>query len=307
MDSVTEAKVKEHIEGLNKAKAKKADWSKIAAVAAAVKATDIFSSSTRPPQTSGVTSGVGAFASNKVVPSNGKPLCDKDKLAILGTADTMAAAPWTDPEFEIWGVAQVVTFPAFRRADLLFELHDKSYWGDKNVMERLNRWQGPLYMHDHYDAIPRSIKFPLEDVLMYRRYQTTTITYMLAWAYHSFLKIGKPLHVFLAGVHMEHREEYTVQRPCCEYWLGRMEGAGMDIFLAGGALLRSQGLYGYEGYNPLCMKFRQRLEGLSNGAGVREQERDEAEGKRREQLGAMKEVEYWLRLAQTGELNKVGV
>jgi hypothetical protein len=81
----------------------------------------------------------------------------------------------------------------------------------------------------------------------------------------------------------------------------------MDIFLAGGALLRSQGLYGYEGYNPLCMKFRQRLEGLSNGAGVREQERDEAEGKRREQLGAMKEVEYWLRLAQTGELNKVGV
>jgi hypothetical protein len=98
MDSVTEAKVKEHIEGLNKAKAKKADWSKIAAVAAAVKATDIFSSSTRPPQTPGV----GAFASNKVVPSNGKPLCDKDKLAILGTADTMAAAPWTDPEFEIW-------------------------------------------------------------------------------------------------------------------------------------------------------------------------------------------------------------
>jgi hypothetical protein len=85
-------------------------------------------------------------------------------------------------------------------------------------------------MHDHYDAIPRSIKFPLEDVLMYRRYQTTTITYMLAWAYHSFLKIGKPLHVFLAGVHMEHREEYTVQRPCCEYWLGRMRGPAWTSF-----------------------------------------------------------------------------
>ena len=80
----------------------------------------------------------------------------------------------------------------------------------------------------------------------------------------------------------------------------------MDIFMAGGAILRSQGLYGYEGYNPLCMKFKQRLEGLTHGAEVREQERDEAEGHRREQMGAMKEMEYWLRLAQTGELNKTG-
>lgn len=235
---------------------------------------------------------------------DGLILCTKEKLAILGTADTMPATPWEDLEFEIWGVAQIVTFPSFKRADLLFEMHDSGYWKDKNVQDRLNKWDGPIYMQEHYKEIAKSIKFPLDMFLPYRRYHTTSITYMLALAYHSFITTGNPKHVALFGIHMEHREEYTTQRPCCEYWLGRMEGAGMDIFIAGGAILRSDGLYGYEGYNPLCVKFRQRMEGLSHGAEVRENERDEAEGKRREQVGAIKECEYWLRLAQTGELNK---
>lgn len=294
MDSVTEAKIKDHIEHLKKAKAPEADWSKVREKAKQCKATELFS--TAPPR-------VKPHFAPKVIPPDGIALCDKDKLAICGTADTLTATPWDDPEFEIWGVAQITTFPPFRRADLLFELHERSYWGDKNVTDRLNKWQGPLYMQDHYEEVPRSVKFPLDLILQYRRYHTTTLTYMMALAYHSFITTGKPMHLAMFGVHMEHREEYTEQRPCCEYWLGRMEGAGMDIFLAGGAILRSKGLYGYEGYSPLCFKFRQRLEGLSNGANVREEERDEAEGKRREQVGAMKECEYWLRLAQTGELN----
>jgi hypothetical protein len=229
--------------------------------------------------------------------------CTHDKLAILGTAETMLATPWEDEEFEIWAVAQCETYPAFKRADILFELHTKDYWSDPNVIVRLNRWKGPMVMQDHYEEVPNSIRLPLEVVKNYRRYHRTSITYMLTLAYHSYLLTKKPAHVALFGVHMaDIREEYAEQRPCCEYWLGRMEGAGMDIFLAGGALLQAPFMYGYEKYNPLTWKLRSRLDGLVNGQGVREQEEREAELKKHEQMGAVKEVEYWLRLAQRGEL-----
>lgn len=230
-------------------------------------------------------------------------LCQKEKLAILGTADSLMATPWEDSEFEIWAVAQCVTFPVFKRADILFEMHTEGYWRDKNVMKRLKQHKQPLYMQDHYPELPQSMAYPKDAILGYRRYHTTSITYMLALAYYSFVTTKLPLHVALFGVHMEAREEYTTQRPCCEYWLGRMEGAGMDIFIAGGAILRSDGLYGYEGYNPLCAKLRMRMEGLANGRNVRAEEMRAAELKMHEQEGAIKENEYWLRLAQTGQLN----
>jgi hypothetical protein len=229
---------------------------------------------------------------------------EKDFLAILGTAETMPATPWEDEKYEIWAVAQCATYPAFKRADLLFELHPKDYWGDPNVTARINQWPGPIVMQDHYPEIPNSIPFPLDTILQYRKYHRTSITYMLALAYHSFRTKGKPYHVGLFGVHMaDIREEYAEQRPCCEYWLGRMEDAGMDIFLAGGAILQAPGLYGYEKYNPLTWKFRERVDGLTNGMHQRAQEEREAELKKHEQMGAIKEAEYWLRLAQRGELS----
>lgn len=234
----------------------------------------------------------------------GEPLlCSKDRLAILGTADTLAKTPWDDADLEIWAVAQCATFPVFKRADILFELHDEGYWREKEVLERLIKHKYPLYMQRQYPEIPHSMEFPLDAVLEYGRYHTTSITYMLALAYHSFKTTGRPRRVELYGVHMEHTEEYTTQRPCCEHWLGMMKGAGMDLYLAGGALLKSDGLYGYEGYNPLCYKYRMRIGGLANGKAVREKEMRDAELKMHQQIGAITECEYWLRLAQTGQLN----
>jgi hypothetical protein len=230
--------------------------------------------------------------------------CLKNQLDILGTAQTMGAAPWEDVDHEIWGVAQCAVFPAFQRADILFELHTRDYWADPNVLERLNKWTGRLVMHDHYDEVPRSEKFPIETILQYRRYHRTTITYMLALAYHSFKLTGKPWHVGLFGIHMEDvQEEYGEQRPCCEYWLGRMEDAGMDIFISGGAVLAAPFLYGYERYNALVWKLRQRHDGLLNGVQAKQEEHREKGNEVHRQIGAANECDYWLRLAQRGELS----
>jgi len=227
-------------------------------------------------------------------------------LCIVGTAQTIMAAPYDDDKFEIWSVAQAISYPAFKRWDVLYEMHTEGYWRDPNVLKRLSETKGvPLVMHDQYDEIPTSVRYPIEEMVSkYRRYHTTSITYMLVWALHSFLTTGKPQHLSLCGVHMEAREEYTVQRPACEYWLARLEQAGVDIQIAGGAILAAQGLYGYENYDPLCWKFRQLLNNYNGGIQVRAQEESDAELKKHQQIGAAKAIEALLRQAQTGELMK---
>jgi hypothetical protein len=230
--------------------------------------------------------------------------CQKEKLALLGTAESLVSAPWDDDEYELWGVAQITTYPVYKRADLLFELHQESYWNDPNIVPRLNRFEGPTYMQKHYDIVPRSVEFPKELlVTSLRRYHTTSVTYMLAWAYKSFIETHKPAHVSLFGIHMSTREEYTEQRPCCEYWLGRMEGAGMSISLSpGGAILSSRGLYGYEGYHPMIPRITERLDGLKAGETHWQNLVKEHERELYRQQGAIVEGEYWLRLLQTGEI-----
>ena len=231
-------------------------------------------------------------------------LVQKDMLAILGTAQTMPAAPWEDETFEIWAVGQCTTFPAFKRGDIVFELHTEDYWNDPVVIERLNKWSGRLFMQDHYDSVPKSERFPIETIMQYRHYHTTSISYMLAAAYHSYKVSQKPVHVGLFGIHMEDiREEYAEQRPCCEYWLARMEEAGMDVFIAGGAVLAAPFMYGYENYNPLCYQLRKRLDGLNIGVQQLAAQEDALVRQRHEQIGAAKEEEYLLRLAQRGELS----
>jgi len=231
-------------------------------------------------------------------------LCQKDLLAILGTADTLHAAPFENEDFEIWGVAVVVTYEVCKRWDILFEMHTDGYWKDKNVLARLQATNAPIYMHEKYPEVPTSMRFPIELITKsYRPYHTTSITYMLALAYHSFVTTGKPSHVALFGVHMAAREEYTEQRPCCEYWLGRMEAAGMDVEPSpGGALLVSSGLYGYENYNPICYDFRQRIQGLQLGAQKSEQEQRKWLIQRAKNQGAIQEAEHWLRRFQRGEI-----
>jgi len=231
-------------------------------------------------------------------------LVQKDMLAIVGTAQTMPATPFEDPNFEIWAVGQCTTFPVFKRGDVVFELHTRDYWSDKPVLDRLNKWTGRLIMQDHYDEVPKSERFPIETIAQYRPYHTTSISYMLAAALHSFKTVGKPVHVGLYGIHMEDvREEYAEQRPCCEYWLARMEEAGMDVFIAGGAILAAPFMYGYENYNPLCYKLRTRIDGLRIGVSQLTAQEDGLVRRKHEQIGAMNEDEFLLRLAQRGELS----
>jgi len=229
--------------------------------------------------------------------------CEKDLLAILGTAEpSRGMAPYTDDNFEIWGVAVAITYPDVKRLDLQFEMHTEGYWEHEDVKKRLLEATVPIYMQEQHDDIPQSIQFPIEILNKYRKYFTSSIAYMLALAYHSFVMTKNPKHVALFGVSMLGDEEYSIQRPCCEYWLGRMEGVGIDVEIApGGAVLASSGLYAYENYMAVCYDITQRIAGLQMGFNHSVKELEKWKEQKAKQEGAVAESGYWLRRLQRGE------
>ena len=232
-------------------------------------------------------------------------LCQKDNLALVATADpTRGMAPYDDDTFEIWGLAVTQTFPDVRRMDVVFEMHTAEYWErDPNVKARLVETTEPLYMLDRHDDIPMSMAYPMDTITgLYRPYHTSSLTYLLALAYHSYLTTGKPDMVELYGMHMVAKEEYQDQRPACEYWIGRMEGAGMTVIAPeGGVLLTGNGLYGKERYNPVCWDMAQRMVALKVGLNDAAQAIRQKELQQARNWGAIKEVEHWKLKVQRGE------
>ncbi len=233
-------------------------------------------------------------------------LCQKDKLVILGSADpTRGMAPYDDDDYEIWGLSVITTFPDVKRLDVLFEMHPEEYYErDPNVLKRLQGLGKPLYMLKKRDDIPTAMAYPMDMIMTkYRAYHTSSISYMMVLAYHSFLTTGKPKCVELYGVHMNVEEEYKEQRPCCEYWLGCMEAAGIEIVLPddGVLLVGVNGLYGLENYNPICWDMQQRIYGLQNGSDSEVSKARAAEIQKAKNDGALYELKHWLRKHQRGE------
>ncbi len=63
-------------------------------------------------------------------------------------------------------------------------------------------------------------------------------------------------HVALWGIHYEHDIEHERQRGCCEYWVGLLEGRGVQVVIPEGCpVTKSPGwLYGYESHDEAVHK-----------------------------------------------------
>ena len=132
----------------------------------------------------------------------------------------------------------------------------------------------------------------------------TLRAYMLGLAFHSFKTDGKPKQVEMFGVNMAVDEEYTDQRPCCEYWCGRMEEAGMEVHPSdsGALLIANNGLYGFENYNPICWTIQQQVFGVQHGISQCDKELERWKLQRAKNEGALYAHQQWLRKAQRGEM-----
>ncbi len=219
------------------------------------------------------------------------------KLAIVGTASSMAQTPWHDKTFDIWTIQAAVTYPEFKRADIFFEMHRRDYWNHPNVMSRFEKIEQPVYMQDKNPEVKNSIKYPLDEIIEHfngcvgKKYFTSTIAYMLALAIYK--QYG---HIALFGIHMLDDSEYGMQRQACEYWIGIANGRGVDVFVTSeSAITTCPYLYGYETEPAVVKDAKERILGLQKGIEQYQQEINTKQNDLQQQIGAIKDCEYFIK------------
>ncbi len=181
------------------------------------------------------------------------PPAKREKVAILGFVQHFKLAPFDDPSFEIWGLNEL--YQLIPRWDRWFELHPRAlYENDRHRvsdhLEKLKAMSCPVYMHRHWDDIPQSVEYPLQQIAAMfpnpcpeaKPYFTNSITYMILLAVAEGFKV-----IQIYGVDMSHSSEYSQQRPSCEWAVGIAQGRGIQVYLPSESdLLKTLFLYGYE-------------------------------------------------------------
>lgn len=221
----------------------------------------------------------------------------KRKVAIVGFAlSSRDKAPFTDPDVEIWGVNEL--YKAVPRVDVLFELHDRFWLTQKERNPEHLKWLQetsiPVYMLDHYDDIPKSIRFPIEIITKeFGTYFTNSISYLIALAiYLKFDEIG------VYGVDMATDSEYGSQRPSVEYFIGVAKGRGIDVIIPAECdLCKTMHMYGYHDneITELAKKVKAREQELHGRIQQLSQQKETTEAMLNQLLGARDDVLYWRR------------
>jgi hypothetical protein len=192
--------------------------------------------------------------------TNGHVPVPTREVAIIGYAEeTRDLVHHMHDGVEIWGINAAHYFIK-RKAHYWFQLHPRNWatGGDsptgffgrpKEHMDFLRAFDGVVWMQEADPDIPNSRRYPLAEVseAFGREYLTSTFAYQLAlalWEHHN----GKPLKsLYMFGVNLSALEEYVGQRPCAEYWLGRLEQAGVAVNIPPGASLLKGPLYPRKG------------------------------------------------------------
>ena len=170
----------------------------------------------------------------------------RKKVAIVGFAtNTLHLVPWQDPSFEIWTMNQGYMH-SHRRSDRHFEMHLPEATADVRdpaYLEWLGTCPIPVYMIQCYDQIPNSVRYQIEEAIRYggRDYFTSSVAFMLALAgMEGFTE------VHLYGINLAIGDEYFYEKPCAEWWIGKLEGMGIKIVVpSASALLKQYRRYGY--------------------------------------------------------------
>jgi hypothetical protein len=200
----------------------------------------------------------------------------RPKVAIIGLHDaTRDKAPWDDPSWEVWAANEYAgpQFKGFiKHYERWLQIHTEDIfrrtgnWNDRDHLKWLQEFptDKPLYMQKHYNDIPASVRFPLEEIKQRFGLDART-TFFGCTAAHSLslaLYLGAKT-VGMWGVEANSQTEYGNERDSLSFWLGVAKGMGVEIVLPAECTLLGTGraVYGYEGLTGIRAKTLQaRLE-----------------------------------------------
>lgn len=240
----------------------------------------------------------------------------RKKVAIVGFAPssmTDVRALFDDPDFEIWGLNQLyVAFPAIvEHATRWFQIHNRQSYDQAVRDHKHHDWLAeqtafPIYMQQLEQDVPMSIPFPWTDMIKeFGDYFTNSISWEIALA----IKEGfEAIHIY--GVDMSQDDEYSSQRPSCEYFIGLARGKGISVHVpAKSDLLKTMWVYPLED----DAKFRVKIDGrrveLRQRCNQLSAEEQACRDQRMQLLGALENMNYiekcWCGTAQEMAVDKV--
>ena len=205
-----------------------------------------------------------------------------DTVLLYGTNTfTRHLIDWTRTDCEYWCWNEVGSLkddrPGYwaQRVDLLLQIHAAPIWRNHNNLNHGRHqkivdgtqsnshydWlqrphEFPIYMQDHYDDVPSSVKYPKEEIVkellpnVWRDVagdvsQVENFTSSTAYAIALAIYQGKK-QIEISGIEMTSDTEYVRQRPGVYFWLGIAAGRGINIVLHS-PLLMNEKPYGYTG------------------------------------------------------------
>ena len=199
----------------------------------------------------------------KVLPftsGNGAVPVKAREIALLGYAEeTRGLVDALPADVEIWGINAAHYFLK-RPAHVWFQLHPRDwatgggeptgYYGrPKEHFEWLRLFEGTLYLLEPNPELPKALLFPRAEICREfgREYLTSTFAYQMALVLYEHLH-GRPVgRLYIYGINLTATEEYAHQRPCAEYWLGRLEQAGIQVTIPAASSLLKGPIYPHKG------------------------------------------------------------
>lgn len=162
----------------------------------------------------------------------------------------------------------------YPKTDAVFQLHHEAIWknpknrSDEKHYEWLKSGETPsIYMQDSYPDVPKSIKYPLEEILALTKnvqiiidgkekifkYFSSSPEYALALIALMHKKGKGYKNVEVWGIELAHESEYIYQRTGFAFWTGYLAGLGIKLILRNSIF--DAPMYGYEGDITISSEF----------------------------------------------------
>lgn len=250
-------------------------------------------------------------------------------LALCGFAESSRKyIPVDDPKWIVVGLNQL--YRHLPRWDVMFDVHE--YWREGNLEGTDHAaWLAtcgiPVFMAQVEPSVPTSVRFPIDRVIAKGGldYLTSTFAYMLAWAIdHIDREVANEASGVLAnhnlnvatnlweaherlqalyaqwtigifGIDLLADTEFSHQRPCAEFWIGRASARGIAIGIPPeSALLKQPFRYGTRRDVDGLL----RLSDFEARSGVLDVQMAEAVAKVERLVGRREEQVYWRQIAE---------
>lgn len=197
----------------------------------------------------------------------------KKTLVIMGThMNGFKTFDWSRTDCDIWMFNEAPNLVdekgkhIFPKADAFFQLHHEAIWKNPKNRSDLDhfRWltsgkTPTAYMQEKYKEVPKSVRYPIEDVLALTKniravikgkekqfkYFSSSPDFALALVAQMY-KAGKRYKkVEVHGIELEMESEYQYQRTGFGFWIGYLAALGIEIVLYNSIF--DEPVYGYEG------------------------------------------------------------